>query len=99
MSNTMKNIVVTLLIATVAFVGYYFYIQNKNDSLTSGVTRLTPEMKQRVEAVKERRTRLEQINLNTEFLSSAVFRSYRSFKEPVPATEVGRPNPFARTNN
>lgn len=96
MSPAMKNILVVLAAFTVAFGGYYFYSQSKNASLNTGTVSLTEEMMLSTQVFIERRAILDQVRLDTSLFDDPVFRSYRSFREPLQNEPYGRSNPFNR---
>lgn len=91
----MKNILVVLIAFTVAFGGYYFYSQS-SDSTGSGVVELTEEMMLSTQIFIERRATLDRVRLDTALFDDPVFRSYRSFSEPIQSEPYGRTNPFGR---
>lgn len=92
----MKNILVVLIAFTVAFGGYYFYTQSKNASLNTGDVALTEDMMLATQVFIERRAILDRVRLDTTVFDDPVFRSYRSFREPLEEEPYGRSNPFGR---
>ena len=95
MSPSVKNIIVTLVAFTVAFAGYYLYVQNKSSALSlSGSDEVSAEMLANAQAFIGHSVILSQISLDTEIFSDPLFRSYRSFTSPVVPVPQGRPNPF-----
>jgi hypothetical protein len=96
MSSSMKNILVVLAAFTVSFGGYYMYVQNKNSSLSTGSSEVTADILLSTQVFIERRVILDAVSLNVSLFENPVFRSYRSFAQPVSEEPYGRTNPFAR---
>ncbi len=92
MQKNKKNILVILVIASVAVGGYYFYAQ--------APVELTPEVAETqvlfsdVQRYAERFQKLNEISLSTELFSDPYFRSLVSYSTPVPPQPIGRTNPF-----
>lgn len=98
MSSSMKNILVVLAAFTVAFGGYYMYTQNKNSSLSTGGTEVTADILLSTQVFIERRVILDAVRLDISLFEDPVFRSYRSFAQPVADEPYGRTNPFGRAS-
>ncbi len=98
MSSSMKNITVSLLLITLAVAGYYFFVQKDKSGLEQDSMALTQDMMVNTQIFMERRNTLDKTTLDTEIFSNPVFKSYRSFNEPILEEPVGRANPFGRTN-
>ncbi len=100
MSPLMKNITVALITITLAFAGYYMYSQNKNSGLNSdNPVSSTQDMLISTQIFIERRTLLDQVDLDTRVFSDPLFSSYRSFSKPLNQEAVGRNNPFVDTSS
>ena len=97
MSSSMKNILVVLGAFTVAFAGYYMYVQNKNASLSTDSSEVTDDILLSTQVFIERRVILDAVKLDISLFENPVFRSYRSFALPVVDEPYGRPNPFGRS--
>ncbi len=95
MSPTMKNIVVPLLVATLAYAAYVFFIQG--DTVSQNDATLTDDVLLRTQVFIERRALLGTVAIDVALFEEPVFRSYKSFSDGVPSEPFGRSNPFGRT--
>lgn len=92
----MKNTTTILIVLILAIGGYYMYAQNKNAGLSlEGGASLTEDMVTRTQIFIERRALLDTVKIDTAMFEDPVFRSYKSFSEPVLDEPIGRDNPFS----
>lgn len=91
MGKTSVNISIVLLLATLAYVGYYFYSQPASNIPN---TATLESMLANTHVFIERRQVLDEVNMDVSLLEDIRFRSLQSFTEPIVEQEVGRPNPF-----
>ena len=94
----MKKITIPLLLITLAFAGYYLFVQ-KSEGLDEVDMSLTQDMMINTQVFIERRAVLDKTTIDTEIFSNPVFKSYKSFNEPILEQPVGRENPFGKTTN
>jgi hypothetical protein len=97
MGKIATNLIVVLGFITVAFAGYYVFIQQEGTSLSFNSNEQTMEnMLSNTRVFIEHRQFLSKINLNTSvaFFDDARFRALRSFSTPIKDRQVGRENPF-----
>ncbi len=96
MNPFVKNIATILGALTLAYLGYYLYIQNKEASLSynNNSTTSIQEMLANNQVFIDRRLKLDKVKLDTDIFMKPVFRSYRSYRSPEVVTPVGRENPF-----
>lgn len=100
MGKSATNISIVLGLMTIAFAGYYIYIQNNTTSLDLDSNEVTMEnMRSNTRVFIERRQVLDQIELNIGFFEDKRFRSLRSFTKPIQERPIGRPDPFAETTS
>lgn len=98
MSNTAKNLMVALGIITIAFAGYYFFVQDASSVLRSSESnRQLEQMLARTQEFVVHRQILDTIELDTTVLQSNEFRALRSFAPNPNEFQVGRSNPFVTT--
>lgn len=98
MTNTIKNLLVALGIITVAFAGYYFFLQDSSPVLrTSESNRQLEQMLARTQEFVVHRQILDTIDLDTTILQSNEFRSLRTMSPRPGEFPVGRANPFVVT--
>lgn len=102
MSNTTKIISVVILVLVLGGAGFLYYSQSSNilsaGSVLSGTNSLnsptsTPPGPARDQTL-QRLNRLEDIDINTEFLSAQTFTSLENFGISIQSQPVGRDNPF-----
>lgn len=96
MSNTLKNIAVTIVFLVLLFAGYYAYQQRDAGQLDFTQTEtVDSNALANAQIFIQRRTVLDSIEFDTSIFDDERFRSFESFTEPVPDLPVGRENPFA----
>ncbi len=91
MGKTSVNISIVLLLATLAYIGYYLYAQ-PSSNMPSDAT--LENMLANTQVFIERRQILDGVNMDVSLLEDIKFRSLQSFAEPIVEQSVGRPNPF-----
>jgi hypothetical protein len=96
MSPTMKNILIGLVLLTVAYFGYLTFSQSGDMSLDSTSASYTDEMIANAQIFIERRNVLDRVRFDTEIFTNPVFSSYQTFTTPAREDSVGRANPFSR---
>jgi hypothetical protein len=94
-SDSLKNVTTILVLCTIAFLGYYLFVQKDQTELTSGDGAVA-ELLGQVQKYIERNQQLQRISLNTEMLSDERFRSLTGYPTEIPEQPVGRENPFDR---
>lgn len=97
MGKIITNLVIILGFATVAFAGYYIFIQQGNSVLDFDSNDQTMQnMLNNTQVFISRRQELDRVNLSSavRIFDDAAFRSLRSFSTPVQERPVGRENPF-----
>jgi hypothetical protein len=92
MESAVKNILVVLVVFSVAFLGYYFYTQQSSNAPNDEVVK---NMLANTEVFIGRSQELDRISLDMSIFEDARFRTLRSFTKPVDDKPVGRPDPFA----
>lgn len=96
MSNTAKNLVIVLGLITVAFAGYFMFMQSSATTLSFDANdEVLQNMLTNSQLFIDRRQQLENVALDTSFFSDARFTSLRSFDNPIVEQPVGRSDPFA----
>lgn len=95
MDSTLKNIAVILVIFTLAFVGYYFFIQKDKTSLDLQADSISQDLFADVQKYIERREVLDRVKLDTTIFMDERFNNFVDYT-PVEAVkpESGRDNPF-----
>jgi len=97
MGKIITNLVLILGFITVAFAGYYIFIQQSNSSLDFSSNEQTMQnMLNNTQVFIARRQELDRIKLaaGISFFDDASFRSLRSFSTPIQDRPIGRDNPF-----
>lgn len=94
MNSVTKNIATILGVLTIAFAGYYFFIQKASpDSVADDFT--LQQMLASTEVFIMRSQELDQMNFDLSVFEDARFKTLRSFTSPVQEQPVGRTDPFA----
>lgn len=98
MGKTATNLVIVLGLITVAFAGFYLYMQQENSGLSFADSAQDAQIMLRdaQEYISYGDT-LKTIDLKIEFFDDPRLLSYKSFSTPVQDRPIGRPNPFADT--
>lgn len=96
MSPTMKNILIGLVLFTVAYFGYLTFSQSGDMNIDSASSSYTDEMIANAQIFIERRNVLDSVKFDTEIFTNPVFSSYQTFTTPAREDSVGRTNPFSR---
>jgi len=97
MGKIITNLVIVLGVITVAFAGYYVFIQQGESGLGFNSNEQNMQnMLNNTQVFITRRQALDRVNLNKAvgIFEDAQFRSLRSFSTPVQERPVGRENPF-----
>jgi hypothetical protein len=97
MEGTVKNISIILIVITIAFGGYYLYVQMAATDLNASPEgqQMLQDMLARTQVFIERSQELDQIALDLSILEDERFRSLKVFSKPVKEQPVGRTDPFA----
>ncbi len=95
MNSSLKNIATLLIAVTMAFVGYYIFVQNNPSEISTDNEFLQQDMYTKTQSFIGHRATLEMVKIDTSVFENSLFVSYRNFTEPVNAQAVGRSNPFA----
>ena len=94
MDSTLKNIAVILIIFTLAFVGYYFFIK-KDDALSLDSGSISQDLFADVQRYIARREVLDRVRLDTAIFSDERFVNLVDYTlEDPEKPEQGRTNPF-----
>lgn len=95
MDSTLKNIAVILIIFTLAFVAYYFFIQKDSDALSLDSGSLNQDLFADVQRYIGRREVLDRVKLDTAIFQDERFNNMVDYTpvEPVKPPQ-GRTNPF-----
>jgi len=97
MGKTITNLVIALGFITVAFAGYYVFVQQDESSLGFNSNEQTMQnMLNNTQVFISRRQALDRVKLNAAvgIFEDVQFRSLRSFSTPIQDRPVGRENPF-----
>lgn len=97
MGKIITNLVIILGFITVAFAGYYVFIQQNGSALEFSSNKQTMQnMLNNTQVFIARRQALDKIELATaaRLFDDPRFRSLRSFSTPIKERPVGRDNPF-----
>lgn len=92
MESAVKNILVILVVFSVAFLGYYFYTQQASTAPNDEVIK---NMLATTEVFISRSQELDRIALDMSIFEDARFRTLHSFTRPVSDKPTGRTDPFA----
>ncbi len=96
MSNTAKNLIIILGLITVAFAGYFMFMQQSATTLSFDTNdEVLQNMLANSQIFIERRQQLQNVTLDTGFFTDPRFTSLRSFDTPIVEQPVGRLDPFA----
>ncbi len=95
MSKTAKNLIIILGLITVAFAGYFMFMQQSATTLSFEAN---DEVLRNIHANNqlfiERERKLKTIQLDLNFFVDDRFVSLKSFDKPIVEQPVGRNNPF-----
>jgi hypothetical protein len=95
MSNTAKNLIVILGLITVAFGGYFMFMQQSATTLSFEANDNTlRNMQANSQLFIQRRQQLQAIELELSFFNDDRFLSLQSYDTPIVEQPVGRSNPF-----
>jgi hypothetical protein len=97
MGKIVTNLVIILAFVTVAFAGYYIFIQQGESFLDFNSNDQTMQnMLNNTQVFILRRQELDRVEFATavNIFDDAQFRSLRSFSTPIQDRQVGRDNPF-----
>lgn len=95
MDSTLKNVAVILIIFTLAFVAYYFFIQKDNAATSLDSGSLNQDLFADVQRYIGRREVLDKVKLDTALFQDGRFNNLVDYTpvEPVSPSQ-GRANPF-----
>lgn len=95
MDSTLKNVAVILIVFTLAFFGYYLFIQKDGLVLNPASDSINQDLFADVQKYIERRQVLDNVKLDTYLFSDERFNNLMDFtpEEPV-SPQPGRKNPF-----
>ncbi len=95
MSKTAKNLIIVLGLVTVAFAGYFMFMQQSATTLSFDTNEeVIQNMQANNRLFIERGRQLEVIELDLGFFTDDRFLSLKSFDTPIVEQPVGRDNPF-----
>lgn len=97
MEGAAKNISIILIVLTIAFGGYYIYVQKAATDLTASPEgqQMVQDMLAHTQVFIERSQELDQIAFDISILEDERFRSLKVFSKPVKEQPAGRTDPFA----
>ena len=98
-SGILKNILIILGLATVAFAGYYMYIQQGTTTLDGTSDAQFQAMLTNTQVFIERRQELDAIDLDTSIFEDRRFTTLITYTQPLEPIQTGRTNPFADIGN
>ncbi len=98
MDASLKNIAMVLVVLSLAFLGYYVFIQKDTSSLALEGNAVSQELFANVQKYGERRNQLDQIKLDTSIFSDELFLSLKGYPREIPDQTIGRKNPFDKSN-
>ena len=95
MNSTLKNVSVILLIFTLAFAGYYFFIKNKDVSLGLDTGSVGPVLFADVQKYIARSEIIDKVKLDTTLFADERFKNLVDYSPETPVSPIaGRENPF-----
>lgn len=95
MSQGIKNIVALLVIAIVAAIGYFLFVQSDNSALSlDGYTEMSGQLLSKTQVFIERRQRLESLQLDLGIFTDNRFVSLQNFSTETPEQITGKTNIF-----
>lgn len=95
MSKTAKNLIVVLGLITVAFGGYFVFMQQSATTLSFDTNdAVVQNMQANSQLFIQRRQQLEKVELDISFFNDDRFVSLQSYTTPIVEQSVGRDNPF-----
>ena len=95
MSKTAKNLIVVLGLITVAFAGYFMFMQQSATTLSfESNDAVLQNIQANNQLFIERERQLRAIELDLSLFNDDRFISLRSFDKPIVEQPVGRDNPF-----
>ncbi len=96
MTQKIKQIVISVIIIVVAFIGIKsFFATDELGDKALAVDQLNKQKFIDGQAILTLLNRLNKVTLDEEIFSSTVFESLVSFERVIPDQPVARPNPFA----
>ena len=96
MGKTMTNLSIVLGLITVAFAGYYLYLQKDSSTLNIESSEETMQnMMNKTQKFIQHRQTLDKVRLDMNIFEDKRFVSLRSFSTPIEEQPIGRPDPFA----
>jgi hypothetical protein len=96
MTSTTKNLLIILALVTIAFGGYFVFVQNNSTTLDTGSSTQSFEtMLLNTQVFIERRQELDGISLDLSIFENPKFTSLRSFTGDIKEIPLSRPDPFA----
>lgn len=96
MGTTAKNLVIILGLITVAFAGYFMFMQQDATTLSFDANdQVLQNMLTNSQVFIERRQQLERIVLDTSFFTDPRFTSFQTYDTGIVTQPIGRSDPFA----
>lgn len=95
MSQGIKNIIALLVIAVVAAVGYFLFVQSDSSSLSiDGYTEMSGQLLAKTQVFIERRQQLESLQLDLSLFNDSRFVGLQSYSTETPEQITGKTNLF-----
>lgn len=95
MSNTAKNLIVILGLITVAFGGYFMFMQQSATTLSFDASdNVLRNMQANSQLFIQRGQQLQTIELDLSFFNDDRLLSLQSYDTPIVEQPIGRSNPF-----
>lgn len=99
MGKTATNLAIVLGLITIAFAGYYMYVQRSVNTLNFDSNEQTMQnMLNNTRVFIDYRKTLDLIKLDVNLFEDQRFTSLRSFTTPIEESPIGRPDPFAESS-
>ena len=96
MGKTATNISIVLGLITVAYAGYYMYVQRSAGTLNfESSQQTTDNMLKNTRVFIDYHKTMTKIKLDVSIFEDKRFTSLRSFSTPIQERPIGRPDPFA----
>ena len=102
--STLKKVIsLSIVIVFICSAYFFLYLKGNKDELplflpfVDNASSTASSISSEDEVIKLQKTlyELERIDINSDFFNTAVFKSLKNFKKPIPTLKQARENPFA----